>query len=125
VYAYKNTSCVVRPVVYKDSDNTVLSYGAEVTLPTSAGWRDMTCGGTVVASTDYMLGIWIGPNGCTWYYDTVTGYYLADATLTYHSTNAPTSPITWDGGKPYMSNREFWIYATYTQARRRNFPIWI
>jgi hypothetical protein len=29
VYAYKNTSCVVRPVVYKDADNTVLATGAK------------------------------------------------------------------------------------------------
>jgi hypothetical protein len=109
-----------RPVIYKNSDNTLIGYGPGVTMGDSQNWVDAVLdnGGTIVALTEYMLGGWLGPDeGLSMpsiAYNSATNIKARDA-YTYHATNSPPNPCSWSAGKPNASLR-WGIYATYTPS---------
>lgn len=102
-----------RPVIYKNSDDTLVCHGAEVNLGTNAS-NDLSLTGSVVGSTEYILCIWLEIN-TNLYWDSHATYKTASEPETYHSTNAPPSPCGWLAGKPKY-NEWIDIYCTYTEV---------
>jgi hypothetical protein len=91
-----------RPVVYKNSDNSLIGYGEEYTTTNnSMAWREAAFdSGSVVGSTQYNPSVWIdsvAANKIYLGYDTgQSGYSMLRDNETYHSTNPPPSTFSVD-----------------------------
>lgn len=116
-----NTAGVtLRPVIYNDSDDTLVTAGAQASFAATA---DTTCGNasneqqnapisaTLSASTNYDFGPWHSST-IRFCYDTGTHELRGDA-FTYHATNPPSNPFVEDST---LTSRNYAIYATYTAS---------
>ena len=105
-----------RPIIYKNSDDSLVAYGNEVVQNGTNHWQDIAFSGNLVNGTEYMVSLWLGPylNYPDIPYDTITNIMARDAHI-YHATNAPPDPCDWDAGKPWGSSK-FSVYCTYTAA---------
>lgn len=104
----------VRPVIYSNADNALLTYGAETIIDDfTAQWRDHSVTpATVISGANYDIGFWLGGTGNVFFYD-ANAYTLRRDTETYHSTNAPPSTFV---EASTIANRQLSIYATYTAS---------
>ena len=121
IYIYTRTNgavtCSVRGVLYKNSDNSRITYGEEVQFKEIFGenWLNLDVTDTAITSgTDYNIGIWQNEPktyGMIFFYDTVSGFNIIRDNTAYHATNAPPATYTVNST---LSNRKLSIYATYT-----------
>ena len=121
-YSGSGTNCLVRPVLYKDSDLSLVTYGGENSYSTPAPgteeWKtlDIT-DASLTSGTNYDLGVWVnstsGGNACRYRYDTDASYSLKSDTYTYHATNAPADPAVIDST---LTSRRMSLYGTYTAS---------
>jgi YD repeat-containing protein len=121
-YSGSGTNCLVRPVLYKDSDLSLITYGGENSYstpgPGTEEWKtlDIT-DASITSGTNYDLGVWVnstsGGNACRYRYDTDASYSLKSDTYTYHATNAPADPAVIDST---LTSRRMSLYGTYTAS---------
>ncbi|MDD5110502.1 MAG: hypothetical protein PHI63_04800 [Patescibacteria group bacterium] len=103
-----------RGVIYLDSDLSSVTWGAQVSVSTSLGWKELSVTTTTVSTVAYRPGIWMGTEGTGWnvQYDAAAAGYVGYRDNTaYHATNDPPTPYTVASSN---ASRQYGIYFTYT-----------
>lgn len=110
----------IRPVVYLDSNNSRVTFGAEEafngsTTPTLH--NNNVSNVAITGGVNYSLGYWLNSPGSTavgFSYDSDASYTLRRDNETYNETNDPPTTFTVDDSN---ANYKLSIYATYTAPK--------
>ena len=105
-----------RGVIYKNSDDSRVTFGAATQIPhvVDPTVQDFDVTDIAIAAgTNYDIGVWLQTgNADNFYYDTGTHSLRRDSTA-YHATNDPPATFT---QASVITSRDYIIYAPYTPS---------